>query len=55
MLAQPQRAGVHRHVMSWVKRRQVKTRPLEPGSPWQNTYGESFNGKFRDECLSVEV
>jgi transposase InsO family protein len=25
-----------------------------PGKPWQNGLGESFNGKFRDECLSVE-
>lgn len=28
---------------------------IEPGSPWQNAYGESFNGKFRDECLNMEV
>ncbi len=27
---------------------------IEPGSPWQNTYVESFNGKFRDECLNSE-
>ncbi len=33
----------------------MKTRYIEPGSPWQNAYGESFNGKFRDECLNMEV
>ena len=27
---------------------------IDPGKPWQNGVGESFNGKFRDECLSLE-
>jgi putative transposase len=27
---------------------------IDPGKPWQNGAGESFNGKFRDECLSLE-
>src|SRR6185503_5051868 len=27
---------------------------IEPGKPWQNGVSESFNGKFRDECLSLE-
>jgi putative transposase len=27
---------------------------IDPGKPWQNGTGESFNGKFRDECLSLE-
>lgn len=33
------------------------TRPLyiEPGSPWENGYCESFNGKLRDECLNQEI
>ncbi len=39
----------------WLTQRQVKTHYIEPGSPWQNAYGESFNGKFRDECLNMEV
>jgi putative transposase len=30
-------------------------RYIEPGSPWQNGHCESFNGKFRDECLNLEV
>ena len=33
----------------------VATRYIEPGSPWQNGYAESFNGKFRDECLNMEL
>jgi putative transposase len=33
----------------------VETRYIEPGSPWQNGFAESFNGKFRDECLNMEV
>lgn len=27
---------------------------LDPGKPWQNGANESFNGRFRDECLSLE-
>jgi putative transposase len=42
-------------IQGWLKARQVKTRYIAPGSPWQNAYGESFNGKFRDECLNMEV
>ena len=33
----------------------MKTLYIEPGSPWQNGYGESFNGRLRDECLNMEV
>jgi putative transposase len=42
-------------IQKWLNDRQVKTHYIEPGSPWQNAYGESFNGKFRDECLNMEV
>jgi putative transposase len=28
---------------------------IEPGSPWENGYCESFNGKLRDECLNLEI
>lgn len=28
---------------------------IEPGSPWENGYCESFNGKLRDECLDGEI
>ncbi len=39
-------------IQRWLKQRRVQTHYIEPGSPWQNAYGESFNGKFRDECLT---
>jgi putative transposase len=42
-------------IQRWLTPRQVQTHYIEPGSPWQNAYGESFNGKFRDECLNMEV
>jgi hypothetical protein len=32
----------------------IGTALIEPGKPWQNGVTESFNGKFRDECLSLE-
>jgi len=34
---------------------QVKTLLIEPGSPWENGYIESFNGKFRDELINREI
>jgi len=40
---------------SWLKDRGVTTHHIDPGSPWQNAYGESFNDKLRDECLNVEI
>ncbi|MGE5602114.1 MAG: integrase core domain-containing protein [Nitrososphaerales archaeon] len=46
---------VAKAIQRWLKKQQVKTRYIEPGSPWQNAYGESFNGKFRDGCLNMEV
>ena len=39
----------------WLKLSGVKTHYIEPGSPWQNAYCESFNGKLRDECLQMEI
>ena len=33
----------------------VQTVYIEPGKPWQNGLGESFNGRFRDECLDMEI
>ncbi len=38
-------------VRSWLAKLSAKTLYIEPGSPWQNGYCESFNGKLRDECL----
>jgi len=42
-------------VREWVNRLGVKTLFIEPGSPWENGYIESFNGKLRDELLNREV
>ena len=41
-------------LQDWLKERQIKTIYIKPGSPWQNAYAESFNGKLRDECLNQE-
>ena len=41
-------------VQTWLKENQIKTLYIEPGSPWQNGYVESFHGRFRDECLNRE-
>jgi putative transposase len=42
-------------VRNWLKRVGVKTLFIEPGSPWENGYVESFNGKLRDELLDGEI
>lgn len=45
---------VARRVKEWLKQKGIQTLYIEPGSPWQNAKGESFNGRLRDECLNVE-
>jgi transposase InsO family protein len=42
-------------VREWLARVGVKTLYIEPGSPWENGYSESFNGKIRDELLNWEI
>jgi len=42
-------------VREWLARVGVKTLYIEPGSPWENGYNESFNGKLRDELLNGEI
>ena len=44
-----------RAVRDWLARVGVKTLYIEPGSPWENGYIESFNGKLRDELLNGEL
>ena len=39
----------------WLEALQVQTLFIEPGSPWENGYVESFNGKLRDELLDREL
>jgi transposase InsO family protein len=42
-------------IRGWLQRLGVKTLYIEPGSPWENGYIESFNGKLRDELLNREI
>ncbi len=44
-----------RAVRQWLSKLGVKTLFIERGSPWENGYTESFNGKSRDELLSREI
>jgi transposase InsO family protein len=46
---------IARRVRFWLKRQGVETLFIEPGSPWENGYIESFNGKFRNELLDREI
>jgi putative transposase len=40
--------------LKWIAEQGIETALIDPGKPWQNGVGESFNGKFRDECLGLE-
>ena len=46
---------ISKKLQQWLKTHKVKTLYIEPGSPWQNGFVESFHGKFRDECLNREL
>lgn len=39
----------------WIESAGVRTAYIEPGSPWENGYNESFNGKLRDELLNMKI
>lgn len=45
---------VSKAVLKWLVQSNIDTALIDPGKPWQNGADESFNGKFRDECLSLE-
>jgi len=45
---------VSRAVLQWLLQVGIDTAPIDPGKPWQNGANESFNGKFRDECLGMQ-
>ena len=45
---------VSRALLAWITSQGIGTALIDPGKPWQNAVTESFNGKFRDECLSLE-
>ncbi len=46
---------VAKSVRRWLQRVDVKTLFIAKGSPWENGYVESFNGKLRDELLNREI
>ena len=39
-------------VRNWLGEKRCQTIYIKPGSPWENPYIESFNGKLREECLN---
>lgn len=45
---------IARIVQRWLAEHRIKTIYIEPASPWQNGFVESFHGRFRDECLNRE-
>jgi transposase InsO family protein len=48
-------ASVAKAVRSWIAAVGAKTAFIEPGSPWENGYCDSFNAKLRDELLNDEI
>jgi putative transposase len=42
-----------RHFLAWCEDRKIGLRHIQPGRPMQNGRVESFNGRFRDECLNA--
>jgi putative transposase len=45
---------VARAILRWLQTAQIETAFIDPGKPWQNGTDESFNGKFRNEHLSLQ-
>ena len=45
---------VSRGVLQWLAAAKIETALIDPGKPWQNGANESFDGKFRDECLGMQ-
>jgi putative transposase len=41
-------------LLKWIVEQGIESALIDPGKPWQNGTTESFNGKFRDECLAME-
>ena len=46
---------IAKRIRDWLEKLQVRPLYIEPGSPWENGYIESFNGKMRDELLNLEI
>ena len=47
--------GTVAQIQGWLALHQAQTLYIDPGCPWQNGFGESFNGSLRDECLNVQA
>jgi putative transposase len=45
---------VSRGILGWLADTRIETALIDPGKPWQNGSNESFNGRFRDECLGMQ-
>jgi putative transposase len=45
---------VSRALLKWIVAHGIGSALIDPGKPWQNGATESFNGRLRDECLSLE-
>jgi putative transposase len=45
---------VSKALLEWAIKESLQISLIDPGKPWQNGTNEIFNGKFRDECLSME-
>jgi putative transposase len=45
---------VSRTILKWVTDEGIATALIDPGKPWQNGVNENYDGKFRDDCLSME-
>ena len=43
-----------RAILRWLQAAQIETAFIDPGKPWQNGTDESFNGKLRDQHLSLQ-
>lgn len=46
---------IEKELGQWLKDEGIATIYIDPASPWQNGYIESFHDKFRDECLNQEL
>ena len=45
---------VSKAILKWLTEDNIDTANIDPGKPWLNGMNESFNGKFRDECLNLQ-
>jgi len=45
---------IEKNLREWLKTSEIKTLYIDPGSPWQNGFIESFNARLREECLNRE-